>query len=41
MINCHHENSQASGPMMKQAGCKHIYHPASDLLRMNGILSGV
>jgi hypothetical protein len=41
MINCPHENSQAGGPMMNQAGCKHIYHPASDLLRMDGILSVV
>jgi hypothetical protein len=41
MINCHRENSQASGPMTNRAGCKHIYLPASDLLRMDGILSVV
>jgi hypothetical protein len=30
MINCLSENSQASGSMTNPAGCKHIYHPASD-----------
>jgi hypothetical protein len=39
MINCPHENSQASGPMMNRAGCKHVYHPASDLQRMNGAVN--
>jgi hypothetical protein len=41
MINCPRENSQPSGPMTNGAGCKHIYRPACDLLRMDGILSVV
>jgi hypothetical protein len=38
MINCPRENSQASGPMTNRAGCKHIYRPACDLLRMDGVI---
>jgi hypothetical protein len=40
MINCPRENSQASGPMTNQAGCKHIYRPASDflLLKLFGLV---
>jgi hypothetical protein len=33
MINCPRKNSQASGPMTNQAGCKHIYCPASDFFK--------